>query len=180
MKAYVMQRYNRTSVVDGLLSLATRLLWWMNPLYSVFSYREGTGFVRRLSVILDTTICVAAIGSLSGCALSKPTPPIVSMSPVLAAQEADEQCTTYGLKDGSPAYFACAKRAADKLLYNNAVAICGQKSFFNQCGSGIMSSIDPTPAQSLEITECKQRMYNLCVQSATQEYLENQAVNPFG
>ncbi len=32
----------------------------------------------------------------------------------------------------------------------------------------------------LEITECKQRMYNLCVQSATQEYLENQAVNPYG
>ncbi|MGC9193812.1 MAG: hypothetical protein ACP5FQ_08065, partial [Thermoplasmata archaeon] len=73
-----------------------------------------------------------------------------------------------------------AKRAANKLLYNNAIAMCGQKSFSNQCGAGIMSSIDPTPAQSVEITECKQRMYNLCVQSASQEYLENHYINPFG
>lgn len=118
---------------------------------------------------------------LSACALPKPKPPTAALSPVAAAQEADEQCTTYGLQAGTPNYIACVKQATDRLLYNNSVARCAQKSFATQCGGGIMATVDPTPAQSLENTECKQRMYELCTQSAAQEYLQrNMPTNPFG
>lgn len=132
------------------------------------------------SSIIRFPLYFSFVQLLVGCALPKAQLPVVPLSPVLAAQEADDQCVTYGLNKGSSAYIACVRNATNRLLYNNAVAICGQKSFSNQCDGGVMSTIDPSPAQSFETTQCKQRMYNICVQSAAQEYLTGASSNSFG
>ncbi len=134
----------------------------------------------NLLIVRNILVCSLTVGAIGGCSMPKPKPPTVALSPIAAAREARNQCAIYGLKKGTPAYVTCIKRSTNKLLYNNAVAMCGQRSFSNQCGAGVMSEINPTPAQSFEMTECKQRLYNLCIQAASQEYLHQDGqINPF-